>query len=166
MSDYKRKNFMQKIPITLKGLDKLENERTKLKNEDRPKVIQSIASARELGDLSENAEYHAAREQQGFIEGRIKELEAIISLSEAIDPTTIKNSNIVFGATVTIKDLDNDNEKTYQIVGEYEANLELNLISFNSPLGRALIGKEIGDIIDITTPKYSKSWEIIKIEYK
>ena len=157
---------MHKIPLTINGLKQLEEERNKLKTIDRPNVIQAISAARELGDLSENAEYHAAREQQGFIEGRIKELDDIIARAEVIDPSSIKQNKIIFGATVTIQNLDNDAKKTYQIVGEYEGNLEKGLISYTSPVGNALIGKNIGDIIDIPNANTIKSWEVLKIEYK
>ncbi len=157
---------MQKSPITRTGLKRLEDERNKLKSVDRPSIIQAISAARELGDLSENAEYHAAKEQQGFIEGRIAELDSIISSSEVIDPSTIKNDKIIFGATVTLLDLDEDLEKTYQIVGEKEADISLNLISYTSLIGRSLISKSVGDIVEVNTPKTTKEWEIIKIEYK
>jgi transcription elongation factor GreA len=157
---------VEKFPITLIGLKKLEEERNKLKNIDRPNVIKAISAARELGDLSENAEYHAAREQQSFIEGRIQELEDVIARANIIDPKTIKNDKIVFSATVTLEDLNDGTKKTYQIVGEYEASLENNLISYTSPLGKALIGKTIGDVIDLTNPKGTKSWEVMNIEYK
>ncbi|MDR0483710.1 MAG: transcription elongation factor GreA [Alphaproteobacteria bacterium] len=157
---------MQKHPITLNGLKSLEIERNKLKNEDRPNVIKAISSARELGDLSENAEYHAAREQQAFIEGRIKDLDDLISRSDVIDPLSITSDKVMFGATVILEDLDEGTKKTYQIVGEFEANLEKGLISYTSPLGRSLIGKSKGDVIDNATPKTTKSWEVLEILYK
>ncbi len=157
---------MIKIPMTVLGLKKLENDRNKLKSVDRPNVIKAISDARELGDLSENAEYHAAREQQAFIEGRIKELDDIISRCEVIDPSKIINSNIIFGATVELLNLDNDTKKTYQIVGEFEADLENSLISYTSPLGKALIGKTAGDVVDIETTQHTISWEILSVIYK
>ncbi|MCL2566586.1 MAG: transcription elongation factor GreA [Alphaproteobacteria bacterium] len=157
---------MQKYPTTLKGLKSLEAERNKLKNEDRPNVIKAISSARDLGDLSENAEYHAAREQQAFIEARIKDLDDLISRAEVIDPQIITSDRVMFGATVLLEDLDEGNKRTYQIVGEFEANLEKGLISYTSPLGKSLIGKMKGDVIDNTTPKTTKSWEILEIIYK
>ena len=157
---------MIKIPMTILGLKKLENDRNKLKSVDRPSVIKAISDARELGDLSENAEYHAAREQQGFIEGRIKELDDIISRCEVIDPSKIINDRIIFGATVELLNLDTNAKKTYQVVGEFEADLEHNLISYTSPLGKALIGKTQGDIVDIETTAHTISWEILSVIYK
>ncbi len=157
---------MQKIPITVVGLKRLEDERTKLKNIDRPNIIKAISAARDLGDLSENAEYHAAREQQGFIEGRIEELEYILAKAEVINPTSIKSDKIMFGATVGVQNLDTDKKTTYQIVGEPEANLEIGLISYSSPIGKALIGKKAGDIIDVVTAKKTTSFEVLKVEYK
>ena len=144
--------------MTLNGLNKLEEERKKLKSTDRPNIIKAIAEARELGDLSENAEYHAAREQQGFIQGRIQELDDIISRAEVIDTSSIKSETIIFGATVHLLNLDSDEKQVYQIVGEHEADLEKKLISYTSPLGKALIGKKINDIIDIETSKKIISW--------
>jgi transcription elongation factor GreA len=157
---------MQKIPITVVGLKRLEDERTKLKNIDRPNIIKAISAARDLGDLSENAEYHAAREQQGFIEGRIEELEYILAKAEVINPTSIKSDKIIFGATVSVQNLDTDKKTTYQIVGEPEANLEIGLISYSSPIGKALISKKVGDIVDVATAKKTTSFEVLKIEYK
>lgn len=157
---------MQKHPITTIGLRSLETERNKLKNEDRVSVIKAISSARELGDLSENAEYHAAREQQAFIEGRIKDLDDLISRADVIDPSIINSSKVMFGATVILKDLNECLQKKYQIVGEYEANLELGLISYTSPLGKSLIGKQKGEVVDNATPKTTKSWEILDILYQ
>jgi transcription elongation factor GreA len=157
---------MTRIPITTKGLKQLEDERNKLKNIDRPSIIKAISEARELGDLSENAEYHAAREQQGFIEGKIKELDDVIARCEAIDTASIVNAKIIFGATVDLINLETDEKKTYQIVGEYEANIDLGLISYHSPLGKGLIGKTQGDIVDINTSKAVISWEVLKVLYK
>ncbi len=153
------------IPLTKKGYERLENEKNHLKNVERPLVIKMIAQAREYGDLSENAEYHAAREKQGFVEGRITQIESILAQSQVIDPTTIKNDKIVFGATVEIIDLDTENKCTYQLVSDAEANLEEGLISLSSPLGKALLQKEAGDIVDIATAKEERSWEILKVQY-
>ena len=156
---------MEKIPMTRAGFAALETELKTLKSEERPAIIQAIAEARELGDLKENAEYHSAREKQGFIEGRIKELEGIISLVEVIDPTTLSGA-VKFGATVTVVDEDTDEEKCWQIVGEHEANIEKGLLNVKSPIARALIGKEEGDSVEVRTPGGEKGYEILKIEYK
>lgn len=155
---------MEKIPVTRRGFDALDVELKQLKTEARPAIIRDIAEARAHGDLSENAEYHAAREKQGFIEGRIKELEAIISLADVIDPAAFSGA-IKFGATVTVVDEDSDEEKTWQIVGEVEANIELGLLNIRSPIARALIGKEEGDSVDVTTPGGQKSYEILSVRY-
>ena len=136
----------------------------KLKSVERPAVIRAIAEAREHGDLSENAEYHAAREKQSFIEGRVKELEGILSLADVIDPVSLAGA-IKFGATVTLVDEDTDEEKTYQIVGEAEADIEKGRLNLKSPLARALIGKEEGDSIEVRTPGGEKAFEILKIDY-
>jgi transcription elongation factor GreA len=156
---------MEKIPMTRAGFTALEAELKTLKSEERPAIIVAIAEARELGDLKENAEYHSAREKQGFIEGRIKELEAIIGLVEVIDPTTLSGA-VKFGATVTVVDEDTDEEKTWQIVGEHEANIEKGLLNVKSPIARALIGKDEGDSVEVRTPGGEKNYEILKIEYK
>ncbi len=156
---------MEKIPLTRAGFDALDKELKILKSEERPAVIRAIAEAREHGDLSENAEYHAAREKQSFIEGRVKELEAILSLADVIDPATLSGT-IKFGATVTLVDEDTDEEKTYQIVGEPEANIEKGLLNLKSPLSRALIGKEEGDSVEVKTPGGEKSYEILNIAFK
>jgi transcription elongation factor GreA len=155
---------MEKIPMTRGGFVALDEELKVLKSIERPAVIRAIAEAREHGDLSENAEYHAAREKQSFIEGRIKELEGVLSLAEVIDPTKFTGS-IKFGATVTILDEDNSEEKIYQIVGETEADIENGLLNIRSPLARALIGKEEGDSVDVRTPGGVKSYEILNIRY-
>ncbi|WP_439122849.1 transcription elongation factor GreA [Marivita sp.] len=155
---------MEKLPMTRAGHAALETELKTLKSEERPSVIRAIAEARELGDLKENAEYHSAREKQGFIEGRIKELEGVLSLVEVIDPTKL-NGPIKFGATVTLVDEDTDEEKTWQIVGEHEANIEKGLLNIKSPIARALIGKEEGDSVEVRTPGGEKSYEVLKIEY-
>jgi transcription elongation factor GreA len=156
--------LMEKIPMTRAGFVALEAELKNLKSVERPAIIQAIAEARELGDLSENAEYHSAREKQSFIEGRIKELEGIIGLAEVIDPTTMSGT-IKFGATVTLVDEDTDEEKTWQIVGEHEANIERGLLNIKSPIARALIGKDEGDSVEVRTPGGEKSYEVLKIQF-
>ena len=155
---------MEKIPMTRAGHTALETELKHLKTEDRPAIIKAIAEAREHGDLSENAEYHSAKEKQSFIEGRIKELEGVLGLAEVIDPSKLSGA-IKFGATVTLVDEDTDAEKTWQIVGEYEANVEAGLLNIKSPIARALIGKEEGDSIEVRTPGGEKSYEVLKISY-
>ncbi len=155
---------MEKIPLTRAGHAALNDELKALKTVERPAVIRAIAEAREHGDLSENAEYHAARERQSFIEGRVKELEGILSLADVIDPTKLSGS-IKFGAKVQIVDEDTDEEKSYQIVGEYEADIEKGLLNIKSPLARALIGKEEGDSVEVRTPGGEKSYEILSIDY-
>ncbi|HHY02160.1 MAG TPA: transcription elongation factor GreA [Paracoccus sp.] len=156
---------MEKIPMTRAGFDQLDAELRTLKAEDRPAVIRAIAEAREHGDLSENAEYHSAREKQSFIEGRIKELEMVISRAEVIDTAKLSGS-IKFGARVTLVDEDTDEEKTYMLVGEQEADLERGLLNVRSPLARALIGKDEGDSVDVVTPGGQKSYEILTIRYE
>ena len=157
---------MDKIPMTAGGIQNLEEELKKLKSDERPSVIKAISEAREHGDLSENAEYHAAKEKQGFIEGRIQELEDIISRADIIDVTKLSGNIIKLGATVTLADEDTDEELTYQIVGPYEANLENKRISIQSPIARALIGRSIGDSTEVKAPGGIKSYEIIKIKWK
>jgi transcription elongation factor GreA len=156
---------MEKIPLTAKGFAKLDAELRKLKSVERPAVIAAIAEAREHGDLSENAEYHAARERQSFIEGRIRELEAIIGRSEVIDASRLSGP-IKFGATVVLLDEDTDEEKTYQIVGEQEASIEEGLLNLKSPLARALIGKEPGDSVEVRTPGGVRSYEIRAVSFQ
>ena len=151
--------------MTRAGFAALETELKTLKVEERPAIIQAITEARELGDLKENAEYHSAREKQGFIEGRIKEIESVIGLAEVIDPTSLSGA-IKFGATVTIVDEETDEEKTWQIVGEHEANIEKGLLNVRSPIARALIGKDEGDSVEVRTPGGQKDYEILSIEYK
>lgn len=158
---------MEKFPMTAGGLQQLKEELKHLKNVERHAVIKAISEAREHGDLSENAEYHAAREKQGFIEGRIKELEDKIARAEVIDVSKLSGKDIKFGATVTIIDDDTEEKITYQIVGIDEADIKKGLLSIRSPLARALIGKSAGDTCDITTPgKGHKSYEIIEVIYK
>jgi len=156
---------MEKVPMTAGGLKTLEDELRQLKFTERHKIIKAIEIAREHGDLSENAEYHSAREKQSFIEGRILELEGIISYAEVIDPTTLSGDIVRFGATVEFTDEDTNEESTFQIVGTYEANVERGKLSVTSPTARALIGKSIGDSVEVTTPGGSKSYEIIKVNY-
>ena len=155
---------MEKIPMTRRGFDASDEELKTLKTVDRPQVIRDIAEARAHGDLSENAEYHAAREKQSFIEGRIKELEAIVSLAEVIDPTKLSGT-IKFGATVTLVDEDSGDEKTYQIVGEPEADIENGRLNIKSPLARALIGKDEGDSVEVRTPGGQRSYEVLTIRF-
>ncbi|MHA6324898.1 transcription elongation factor GreA [Roseivivax sp. CAU 1753] len=155
---------MEKFLMTRAGHTALETELKKLKSIERPAVIQAIAEARELGDLKENAEYHSAREKQGFIEGRIKELEAVIGLAEVIDPKTLSGA-VKFGATVKLVDEDTEEEKTWQIVGEHEASIEKGLLNVKSPIARALIGKEEGDSVEVRTPGGEKSYEILSISF-
>ena len=155
-----------RAPITMKGAKRLRDELDHLKSEKRPKVIAAIAEAREHGDLKENAEYHAAREEQGFIEGRIKQLEGELSHSEVIDISKLNaGSKVVFGATVTLADVESDEEKRYQIVGDLEADIKLGLIAISSPVARALIGKNEGDAIAIDAPAGQREYEIISVEY-
>lgn len=155
---------MEKIPMTAGGHAALEVELKQLKSVERPAIIRAIAEAREHGDLSENAEYHSAKEKQSFIEGRIKELEGILSLAEVIDPAKLSGP-IKFGATVTLVDEDTDEERTYQIVGEYEASIEKGLLNIRSPIARALIGKEQGDSVEVCTPGGDRAYEVIKVAY-
>ena len=154
-----------KIPMTLVGYDQLNEELKKLKFEDRPAIVAAIEEARGHGDLSENAEYQTAREKQSFIEGRIQDLEAALSRAQVIDPKTLSGNTVLFGATVDVTDLDTDQKQSYQIVGQYEANLEKGLISYISPLAKALIGKEKGEIVEVETPKGTKSYEILAIRF-
>jgi len=155
---------MEKFPMTRGGFTALDEELKLLKSVERPAVIRAIAEAREHGDLSENAEYHAAREKQSFIEGRIKELEAMLSLAEVIDPTKLSGS-VKFGATVTLADEDSGEEKTYQIVGEAEADIENGLLNIRSPLARALIGKDKGDSVEVKTPGGQRSYEVLSVRF-
>ena len=155
---------MEKVPMTARGFASLDEELRRLKSEDRPAVIRAIAEAREHGDLSENAEYHAARERQSFIEGRIQELEGIIGRAEVIDPSKLSGP-IKFGATVRLIDEDTEEEKVYQIVGESEADIAKGLLNVRSPLARALIGKDAGDAVEVMTPGGGKSYEIVEVSY-
>jgi transcription elongation factor GreA len=155
---------MEKIPMTPNGLASLEVELRNLKAVERPAIIKAIAEAREHGDLSENAEYHSAREKHSFIEGRVKELESVISLADVIDPAKLSGT-VKFGAKVTLVDEDTDEEKTWQIVGEHEASVELGLLNIKSPIARALIGKDVGDSVEVRTPGGGKSYEVLEIDY-
>ncbi|MFT4464443.1 MAG: transcription elongation factor GreA [Sodalis sp. (in: enterobacteria)] len=157
---------MNQIPMTLRGAEKLREELEYLKSVRRPEIIRSIAEAREHGDLKENAEYHAAREQQGFCEGRIQEIEAKLSNAQVIDVTKLAPSGrVIFGATVSVENLDSEEKQTYRIVGDDEADFKQNLISINSPIARGLVGKEEGDIVVIKTPGGEVEYEILKVEY-
>lgn len=156
---------MDKIPTTSTGFVRLEAELKHLKTVERPAVIEAIAEAREHGDLSENAEYHAAREQQSFIEGRITELEDVTSRAEVIDPTKMSGDTVKFGATVKLVDEDTDEEVTYQVVGQYESDIDSGLISITSPVARALIAKSEGDSVEVVTPGGSKAYEILDVMY-
>lgn len=155
---------MEKIPFTHAGLEVLKTELQKLKSEDRPAVIKAIAEAREHGDLSENAEYHAARDRQSFIEGRVAELEDVTSRAEVIDPAKLSGETVTFGTSVEVADEETDQESRYSIVGPYEADLSRGLISTSSPIAKALIGKRVGDSVEVRTPGGIKSYEIISIE--
>ncbi|QNT77273.1 Transcription elongation factor GreA [Entomobacter blattae] len=152
--------------MTAPGLEKLEDELRKLKSTERPAIIRAIAEARSHGDLSENAEYHAARERQSFIEGRILELEDIISSAEVIDPATLSGDSVMFGARVKVVDEETEAEFTYQIVGIHEADIKSGMLSISSPLAKALIGKKIGDTVSVPAPGGDKSYEILSVLYK
>ena len=157
---------MQTTPMTKQGADALQEELADLKQNQRPKVVAAIAEAREHGDLKENAEYHAAREQQGFIEGRVQDIESKLSTSQIIDIKSIANNGrVIFGTTVTIVNLDTDKEVTYQIVGDDEADVKKNKISVNSPIARALIAKQEGDDVIVKAPSGEVDYEILKIEH-
>ena len=157
---------MEKEPITIQGLKKLQEELEDLKKNKRPKVVAAIAEARAHGDLKENAEYHAAKEQQGHIEGRVLEINNVIATANVIDVTKIENTGkVIFGSTVKIKDLETKNNKSFQIVGKDEANIEKNLIYFRSPMGKSLIGKKAEDLVAVETPSGEKNFEIIEVKY-
>ena len=157
---------MEKAPMTLQGFDDLQTELKRLKTAERPEVIKAIAAAREHGDLSENAEYHAARERQAFIEGRVGIIEDLLSRAEVIDVTAIKGKVIKFGAIIKITDEDTDEKSTYRIVGEHEADVKSGKLSVSSPMARAMIGKTVSDSIEVTTPGGTKSYEIMAVKYK
>jgi len=158
---------MSRAPITAKGAERLKAELARLKTVDRPRIVKDIATAREHGDLKENAEYHAAREQQGFCEGRIQELEAALSTAQIIDIEALDvGDRVVFGATVTLEDCDTEEEVMYQIVGDIEADIKEKRIAVSSPIARALIGKEDGDIATVIAPNGNREYEIVGVEYK
>ena len=156
---------MDKIPMTIAGHEELQNEIKRLKTIERPKIIAAIAEARKHGDLSENAEYHAAKEQQAMNETRIGDLEDKLSRADVIDISKLSGNTVKFGANVRLIDEDTEKESNFQIVGEFEANISKGLISINSPIARALIGKNVGDSVEVSTPGGGKSYEIIKIKY-
>jgi transcription elongation factor GreA len=156
---------MDKFPITQEGLDVLEAELKNLKSVERPAVIEAIAEARAHGDLSENAEYSAARERQSFIEGRIKELDAVTSSAQVIDPKSLSGDMVKFGATVVLYEEETDEEIKFQIVGQYESNADNGKISMTAPVARALIGKSVGDVVEVTTPKGRRHYEILMVMY-
>jgi transcription elongation factor GreA len=157
---------MEKVPMTVEGFQKIEAELHRLKAVERPRIIQQISDAREHGDLSENAEYHAAKEAQGLNEARVAELEDKVGRAEVIDPSKLSGSTVKFGATVTLSDEDSGDKVKYKIVGEHEANVREGKISVNSPIARALIGKSKGETTEVTTPRGARSYEILKVEYK
>ncbi len=157
---------MERVPMTIEGFKHLETELHRLKSEERPRIIQAIAEARAHGDLSENAEYHAAKEQQGLNEARVAELEDKLSRAEVIDPSKQSGETVKFGATVTLEDEDTGDNVRYMIVGETESNVRDGKISIGSPIARALIGKSKGEFVEVTTPKGARSYEILKIEWK
>ncbi|MBL26380.1 MAG: transcription elongation factor GreA [Rhodospirillaceae bacterium] len=157
---------MQKIPMTARGYADLEAELKRLKSVERPAVIKALSEAREHGDLSENAEYHAARERQSFVEGRVMELEDKLSRAEVIDVSKLGGDQVKFGATVTLADEETDEESTYQIVGPDESDVNNGRLSITSPLARALIGKRVGDSVEVTTPSGSKSYEVITVVFE
>ena len=156
---------MEKVPMTSEGYNRLQDELKRLKSTDRPAIIRAIAEARDHGDISENAEYHAARERQGFIEGRVMELEDKIARAEVIDVSKLSGRVVKFGATVTLSDEETDEEQTFQIVGEDEADIKDGRLSVTSPLARALIGKGKGDSVEVSTPRGNKSYEIVTVAY-
>ena len=157
---------MEKVPMTMEGYRKLEAELHRLKTQERPRIIQQIADAREHGDLSENAEYHAAKDAQGLNEAKVAELEDKIARADIIDPSKLSGASVKFGATVTLEDEDSGDKVKYKIVGEDEADLREGKISISSPIARALIGKSKGDSAEVTTPRGARSYEILKIEFK
>ena len=157
---------MTKVPITVNGAQKLRDEFQRLKKEDRPRIVSAIAEARAHGDLRENAEYHAAKEEQGFIEARIKQIDGMLSNAEIIDVTALtKTGKVVFGATVELIDEGSGKQVAYQIVGEDEADIGSGMLSFSSPIARALIGREEGDVVDVKTPGGDRSYEIVEVRY-
>lgn len=156
----------EKVPMTAEGYAWMEREVKRLKSEERPRIIQAIAEARAHGDLSENAEYHAAKEQQSLNEARVADLEDKLSRAQVIDVSKLSGDSVKFGATVTIVDEDTDEELTYRIVGDDEADVKSGRIAINSPIARALIGKSVGDSVEVTTPRGGKAYEILQVEYR
>ena len=157
---------MEKEPITIEGLKKLQEELKDLKDNKRPKVVAAIAEARAHGDLKENAEYHAAKEQQGHIEGRVLEINDVIARANVIDVTKIENNGkIIFGSTVTVKDIENEKKNSFKIVGKDEADVDKNLIYYKSPIGKSLIGKNSKDLVTVSTPSGEKNYEILEVKY-
>ena len=156
----------ERVPMTINGYKQLEAELHRLKSVERPRIIQAIAEARSHGDLSENAEYHAAKEAQGLNEAKVAELEDKLSRAEVIDPSKLSGDTVKFGATVTLVDEDTEEEVKYQIVGEFEANVREGRISIGSPIARALIGRSKGDSVEVTTPKGTRSYEVVNVEFK
>jgi transcription elongation factor GreA len=156
---------MEKVPMTVGGYKALDDELKRLKQTERPAVIAAISEARSHGDLSENAEYHAAKERQGWIEGQIADIEDKISRAQVIDVSKLSGLNIKFGATVTVVDEDTEEEGRYQVVGDHEADVKSGKISLSSPLSRAMIGKEVGDVVEVVTPGGVKAYEILKVEW-
>lgn len=156
---------MDKVPMTSAGYARLDSELRRLKTVDRPEIIRAIAAAREHGDLSENAEYHAARERQAFVEGRVADLEDIIRRAEVIDVSKLSGETVKFGATVTIADEDTEERRTFQIVGEHESDVDAGLLSVTSPLARAVIGRAVGDSVEVATPRGGRACEIMRVRY-
>jgi transcription elongation factor GreA len=157
---------MERVPMTIEGYRKLETELQRLKSEERPRIIAQIAEARQHGDLSENAEYHAAKEAQGLNEAKVAELEDRIGRAEVVDTTKLSGNTVKFGATVTLVDEDTDDKVKYKIVGDFEASVREGKISISSPIARALIGKTKNDTVEVTTPKGARSYKLLKIEWK
>ncbi|MDO9587202.1 MAG: transcription elongation factor GreA [Brevundimonas sp.] len=157
---------MEKVPMTAEGYRVLDDQLKQLKSVERPSVISAISEAREHGDLSENAEYHAAKERQGWIEGQIADIEDKISRAQVIDVSRLNGNQVMFGATVTVVDEDTEEESRYQIVGEHEADVKAGKVSIASPIARALISKEVGDVVEVNTPGGVKAYEILKVEWK
>lgn len=156
---------MDKVPMTSAGYARLDSELRRLKTVDRPEIIRAIAAAREHGDLSENAEYHAARERQAFVEGRVADLEDIIRRAEVIDVSKLSGKTVKFGATVTIADEDTEERRTFQIVGEHESDVDAGRLSVTSPLARAVIGRAVGDSVEVATPRGARACEIMRVRY-
>lgn len=157
---------MERVPMTIEGHQALEAELHRLKSEERPRIIQAIAEARAHGDLSENAEYHSAKDAQGMNEAKVAELEDKLGRADVVDPTTLSGKSVKFGATVRLVDEDTDEEVTYKVVGDLEADVKEGKVSISSPIARALIGKSVGDSVEVTTPKGSRSYEILKVQWK